>query len=291
MPRAEVRALLAMTWLATALGAGTAAAQSRTERLPLWELGAGAALAYLPDYRGADQARGYLLPFPYFVYRGEFVKADREGLRARFFDTRYVELDVSVGATVPVKSSDNGARAGMPDLKPTLEIGPVLKIHLAHIGESEPGRRDYEFDLRLPVRRALTWRDGGAVSVGTLAFPQLNLDRKVSFAGARWNLGLLAGGYFGDRAYHDYFYSVPPQFATPQRPEYRARGGFGGWQAIGAVSATYGRTWVGAFVKGDWLNGAVFEDSPLVRRRTNFAAGIGVSHIFARSQREVEVAR
>jgi outer membrane scaffolding protein for murein synthesis (MipA/OmpV family) len=291
MVRAETRALFVMACIAAVSGAGSAAAQTRSDTLPLWELGAGAALAYLPDYRGADEARGYLLPFPYFVYRGEFVKADREGVRARFFDTRYVELDFSLGATVPVNSEDNRARAGMPDLRPTVEVGPVLKIHLAHIGEGEPGRRDYEFDIRLPVRRAITWRDGGFSGVGTLAFPQLNFDRKIRFAGARWNLGLLAGGYFADRSYHDYFYSVPPAYATPQRPAYQARGGFGGWQAIVALSATYGRTWVGAFVKGDWLRGAVFEDSPLVKRRTNVAAGIGISHIFARSEREVEVAR
>lgn len=280
-----------MVCIASMCGAGPAAAQARSERLPLWELGAGAAIAYLPDYRGADEARGYLLPFPYFVYRGEFVKADREGVRARFFDTRYVELDFSVGATVPVNSEDNGARAGMPDLRPTVEVGPVLKIHLAHIGEGEPGRRDYEFDLRLPVRRAITWRDGGFSGVGTLAFPQLNLDRKIRFAGARWNLGLVVGGYFADRSYHEYFYGVPPAYAAPQRPAYQARGGFGGWQGIVALSATYGRTWIGAFVKGDWLRGAVFEDSPLVKRSTNVAAGVGVSHIFARSGREVEVPR
>lgn len=294
MARAEAPGLLRMRRVAVAAGslaAGLHCCAPRAEQLPLWEMGAGAAYARLPDYRGSDEAHGYLLPFPYLVYRGDFFKADRQGVRALFFDSRYAEVDFSAGATVPVNSGKNRARAGMPDLRPTVELGPQLKIHLAHVGEAAPGQRELELDLRLPVRLALTWRDGGPRDVGLLAFPNLNLDRKIDMAGGRWNLGLLAGGYFADRRYHDYFYGVAPQFATAERPAYSARGGFGGWQAIVALSATYGKTWLGGFVKADWLRGAVFEDSPLVRRRTNLSAGIGVSHVFARSERLVEVGR
>jgi outer membrane scaffolding protein for murein synthesis (MipA/OmpV family) len=271
--------------------AGPALAQNK-EELPLWEIGAGLAYARLPDYRGADEAHGYVLPFPYLIYRGEFLRSDREGVRALFLDTRYFQLDFSVGATVPVSSETNRTRAGMPDLRPTVEVGPALKFHLLQVGDGAPGNRDLELDFRVPVRRAFTWRDGGPRDVGTLAFPNLNLDQKVRFWGARWNLGMLVGGYFADRRYHDYFYGVAPEFATPQRPAYVARGGFSGWQSIVALSTTYGRrTWVGAFFKADWLEGATFEDSPLVRRRTNVSFGVGVSHIFARSERLVEVDR
>jgi MipA family protein len=35
------------------------------EEKPLWELGVGLALLRLPDYRGSDESRYYLLPFPY----------------------------------------------------------------------------------------------------------------------------------------------------------------------------------------------------------------------------------
>jgi outer membrane scaffolding protein for murein synthesis (MipA/OmpV family) len=270
--------------------AGPALAQVK-ELLPLWEVGGGLAYAHLPDYRGSDEAHSYLLPFPLLVYRGAFLKSDREGVRALFFDSRYVELELSAGATVPVRSKKNRTREGMSDLRPTLELGPLLKIHLAHIGEARPGERDLELDLRLPVRRAVTWRDGPR-DVGTLAFPHLALDQRVRFAGSRWNLGMLAGGYFADRRYNDYFYGVEPQFATASRPAYEARSGFSGWQLIVALSTTYGgKTWVGGFVKADWLKGATFEDSPLVRRRTNVSFGFGVSHIFARSDQQVEVTR
>jgi outer membrane protein len=257
------------------------------EMLPVWEVGIGLAYTHLPDYRGSDEARGYVLPFPLVVYRGDFFKSDREGVRAQFFDSRYIEVELSAGATVPVNSKDNKAREGMPDLRPTLELGPAVKVHLVSVGDAAPGDRDLELDFRLPVRVALTWRDGPR-DVGLIAFPSLALDNRVQFAGSRWNLGVVAGGYFADQRYHQYFYGVPQEFATPTRPAFTARGGFSGWQAILALSTTYNkRTWVGAFVKADWLKGATFDDSPLVRQRTNLAFGIGVSHILATSDEKV----
>lgn len=262
--------------------------EKKTE--PLWEAGAGVAAAYLPDYRGSDEARGYALPFPWFVYRGEFLKADREGVRAQFFDSPYAELELSLGATVPVRSSRNRARSGMPSLKPTLEVGPVLQIHLYRSEETARGR-DFEVDLRLPVRRALAWEDGGVKDVGTLAFPNLNVDRKLDMLGSRWNLGLALGAYYGDRRYYDYFYGVEPAFATATRPAYEARGGYGGTQALVALSTLYGRWWVGGFLRFDRVRGAVFDDSPLVRREHHVAGGFGVAWIFAESERRVPARR
>jgi outer membrane scaffolding protein for murein synthesis (MipA/OmpV family) len=278
----------ALVLVAGCWAAGAVSAESK-ELLPEWEVGAGLAYAHLPDYRGSDETRSYLLPFPLLVYRGDFFKSDREGVRAQFLDSRYFELELSAGATVPVSSKKNHAREGMPSLRPTLELGPALKVHVAHIGEARPGERDLELDLRVPVRFAVTWQDGGPRNVGLIAFPSLALDQKLRFAGSRWNLGMLAGGYFADRRYHEYFYGVKPEFATPERPAYTAPGGFSGWSSVIALSTTYGRTWVGGFVKGDWYNGAAFEDSPLLRQRKNFSFGFGVSHILATSDRQVEV--
>ena len=51
---------------------------AHAEPLPLWELGAGAAVVSFPDYRGSDRQRSYLLPLPYVVYRGDVLQIDRE---------------------------------------------------------------------------------------------------------------------------------------------------------------------------------------------------------------------
>ena len=140
-----------------------------------------------PDYRGSDESRLYAIPFPYVVYRGTFLKADKDGVRGAFFDSDRVELNVSVGASVPVKSDDNRAREGMPDLQPTVEFGPALDLNLWRSDD-----RRYKVDLRLPVRAAVTVM-GGMDGAGWEFSPRLTLDITDVAGLAGWNLGLLAG--------------------------------------------------------------------------------------------------
>ena len=59
------------------LAAGAAAPVRAAQDLPLWEAGVGVATVSFPAYRGSDQRQAFVLPTPYFVYRGEFLKADR----------------------------------------------------------------------------------------------------------------------------------------------------------------------------------------------------------------------
>ena len=95
---------------------------------------------------------------------------------------------------------------------------------------------------------------------------------------------------FYDRNYHDYFYSVDPRYATPQRPAYRAAGGaYSGSQAGLAWSKRYSKFWVGSYLHFDSLAGASFVDSPLVRRRYDWSAGFGFAWIVGRSRSSVEV--
>jgi hypothetical protein len=64
-----------------------------------------------------------------------------------------------------------------------------------------------------------------------------------------------------------YFYDVPAANATATRPEYRASGGFGGWQALAALSHRKDRWWFGAFIKYDNVSDAVFANFALVTQR------------------------
>jgi MipA family protein len=242
---------------------------------PLWELGIGVAGLRLPDYRGSDQGRSYLLPLPYFVYRGTWLKADRDGARALLFDSQRVKVDVSVAATRPTRSEDNVARAGMPNLPGTAEIGPNLNITLAASLKDR-----WKLDLRLPLRAAVTLQRTPKFA-GTTFSPNLNLD--IAGLGGGWNLGLLTGPVFADRKYHQRFYGVDAAYATAERPAYQAHGGYAGWQALAATSRRFGNTWVGTFVRYDTLRSAAFDDSPLVRRRSALTAGFGVAWILATS--------
>jgi outer membrane scaffolding protein for murein synthesis (MipA/OmpV family) len=258
-----------------------AAAPAPADERPLWELGAGVGAFALPDYRGSDQARGYVLPVPYVVYRGKFLKADRHGVRGELFDSDRLELNLSVAASLPVNSSRNDARSGMPDLRPSLELGPSLEFTLWRSGT---GRELLE--LRLPVRAAFTL-ESSPRAIGWVATPNLNLDLPGRGALAGWNFGLLAGPVYGSRRQHQYFYGVAPEFATPARPAYAAAGGYAGLQFLAAASRRYDTFWVGAFVRADTLRGAAFETSPLVKRDTYVAAGFAVAWVLGTSRERV----
>lgn len=270
------RALLICS-VALALSAPAAHAEEK----PLWEFGLGVGALAFPDYRGSDEARVYPVPVPYFVYRGPILKADRDGLRGRLFNREYVELDLSVGATIPVSSDDNAARRGMPDLKPTFEIGPSVEVHLWRSAD-----RDVKFDLVMPLRVPITI-ESSPRSLQWMFAPRLNIDFENFGGHAGWNFGAGVGPVFAADKFHDYFYSVPAQFATPQRPEYRADGGYSGMHVLAAVSKRFPSFWFGAFLRYDWLGGAEFADSPLMRRENYLAGGFGVAWMIGESKRRV----
>lgn len=263
--------------LAAALLAGGAGAQDK----PLWEAGLGVAALSFPAYRGADQRSNFLLPMPYLIYRGEVFKADRRGLRGELFDSDRIEFSVSAALSPPVSSDEIRARAGMPDLKASFEIGPELDFTLWR----SPDRARL-FRLLLPVRAAYTL-EGAPRDIGWVAHPKLNLDLADLPGLAGWNLGVLAGPLYGDKRQHAYYYSVDARYATAGRPAYAAGGGYAGMQYLAALSRRYRDFWVGAFVRYDNLAGADFAASPLVRSRDYVAGGVAVSWIFGESATRV----
>ena len=258
-----------------------ASAHPRDE--PLWEAGLGVAALRFPDYRGSEQSRTYGLPAPYFIYRGDLFKADRNGVRGILFNSDRVDLNLSIGASLPVDSSKNHAREGMPDLKPSVELGPSLEVNLWR----EPGQRA-RVDLRMPVRGAVTLERDPRY-VGTQFYPHVNLDLHDPLGYGGWNLGLQGGPVFTDARYNRYFYEVAPQFATAERPAYTPGGGFAGTQLLVALSKRFPKFWVGGFARYDSLAGAKFLASPLVTSKRYVAAGIGISWIFGESSKRVPV--
>jgi MipA family protein len=249
---------------------------------PLWEVGIGAGVAAFPHYPGSDQTRAWVFPFPYIVYRGKFFRADRDGVRGQFLDTDRVNFNVSVLGSLPVSSRDDNARAGMPDLKPTIEVGPSVEIHLWRSAS-----RDYLLDLRLPVRLGVTL-ESSPTTAGWQFTPNLNLDINNVAGVPNLRMGMFAGPMFADRRYASHYYSVGSQFAAPGRPEYNASGGYAGSQALLSMSRRFSRYWVGAFVRYANLSGAHFVDSPLVRQTSVLSGGLAVAWIFGQSSTMVK---
>ena len=250
------------------------AAAARADQ-PLWELGAGAAALSVPHYRGSDESHDWLLPVPYFVYRGRILRSDRDGTRAVLLDTERLDFDLSAAASPPTKSGDDRARAGMPDLSPTLSIGPNMNAHLGR----GPG---WKLDLRVPLRAVFTVGSHPR-AIGWELSPVLNLDLQMQ----GWNIGLQGGPLAATRAYHGYFYDVDAAYATAARPAYRAGGGAAGWAATASASRRLGDWWLAGFVRADSLAGAVFDASPLVRHRSNVTYGVSASWVFKVSDERV----
>lgn len=268
--------------LLVAAGAMGWTVASHAEQKPLWEAGLGIGALVFPDYRGADEIEVYPVPVPYFVYRGEFLKADREGVRGELFDRDYAELSISLSATIPVRSEDNAARRGMPDLKPTLELGPSLDLHLWRSADER-----FKLDLVMPLRVPVTVESAPEIA-GWVFSPRLNLDVEHVAGFVGWNFGVGLGPIVAGRKFHDYFYSVEPRFATAERPAYDADGGYSGTHLLASLSKRFPRYWVGAYLRYDTLSGAAFEDSPLVKRNSYVAGGIGIAWMIGQSKRLVE---
>ena len=251
-----------------------AASALHAEPLPRWEIGAGVALLNLPDYRGADERTTHVLPMPYLIYRGDVLRADRDGIRGILFSGERFRLNLSLNGTLPVSDSNNNARKGMEDLQPTVEIGPTLDMSLWRAAD---GRS--KLDLRLPLRGSITL-DSSPEHIGWLLYPNLAFSMRAPFAMSGWNMGLVAGSYVTDRRYNTYFYTVAPRYAAFDRPAYQAPGGYGGSQLTWTLSKRYRSHWIGLFARYDTLHGAAFEDSPLVKEPDAFSAGIAISWIF-----------
>jgi outer membrane scaffolding protein for murein synthesis (MipA/OmpV family) len=264
-------ALLAMCWAMPAL----------PKEEPLLEYGLGVGAVAFEDYRGSNSSHVYPLPIPYLVYNGKFLKADRAGVRGTLFNQDRVELNLSFTATTPVRNDRE--RNGMPDLRSTVELGPSLELHLLRSADAR-----IKFDLRMPLRAAFTV-EASPRMIGWTFTPRFNLDVADPLGLPGWNVGLLVGPLFADRRYHDYFYTVAPQYATAARPAYQAVGGYAGTQAISSLSKRFPHFWVGAYMRYDTLSGAAFVDSPLVQRKSYWSAGFGISWMIHRSSTMVEV--
>lgn len=97
---------------------------------PLWELGAFGVGVSQQAYPGSDQQVSRGLVLPYLVYRGRFLRADRETAGLRAIKTPSFELDVGVAGSFGAKSDDIKARSGMPDLGTLVEFGPRLRWNI-----------------------------------------------------------------------------------------------------------------------------------------------------------------
>jgi len=239
---------------------------------PRWELGAGVAALTMPAYRGSSEQRGYLLPVPYAIYRGEVLKVDREKVSGLLFTSERVKLDVSLSGSAPAASKGLKAREGMPDLAASVEVGLELDVLL-----SEGSGHRLEFNL--PVRRVVAVDLSGPAAIGWVTNPSLTLAvRNVGGRGA-WEVGISGGPLWADAGMHGYYYGVSPDLATADRPAYRAHGGYSGSVLTLGATRRFPRAWVALFLRANLLQGVAFGGSPLLEERVGWLAGLVISWV------------
>jgi len=189
--------------VASALAVGCFAAvmstPARSAELPLWEIGLGPSVISVPYYRGSADNNTLVLPFIYPVYRGDRLRVDNRGIRGKIFQSDRVRLDVSADANSPGKTDDIQGREGMPDLDPTIQIGPSAQIRLWE----KPGGSQ-TLTLNLPLRGVFAL-NSGLDDIGYTFTPHVTWNRNVELFARKWRLGVSAGLHLGSGDYHDYY--------------------------------------------------------------------------------------
>lgn len=252
--------------LALLLFAGRAMAQ---EPLPTLEIGVGAIALNIPDYRGSADSSSYLLPTPYFKYRGDRLRVD-DGAKGVIFESEDLLFTLSANFSFPV-DDDTSEREGMDELDAIFEIGPAINYRFYRMQHSA-------LWIDLPLRYGYTL-DSEFDNIGYIFEPRLSWRKPATRLG-EWKLFFSIGPLFANSDYHDYFYSVDPAEATSSRPAYQADGGYSGFRSTFAYSKRIGQYWLGGFIRYDNLDGAVIDDSPLVSENESWMGGIALAWVF-----------
>ena len=259
--------------------------ESTVIKEPLWEIGVVGASIYIPHYRGSDEYTWWALPMPYIIYRGDVIRATREGVRGIFFNSADFESSISVFGNPPVPD-DNEAREGMPDLDALFEIGPSLKWFI--FGRN-PIQKLY---LMGSLRAASSINFDGGVNFEYQGFNgEFNLiyhDRQF-YKNHGFKYFIKAGLNMADHKLNSYFYDVPTMYVTSDRSAFQSDGGYAGFSLTVSIQQDITKNIaIGFYSRWDNLNGTVYADSPLVREDNNFVGGCALIWKMAHSKRNVE---
>jgi outer membrane scaffolding protein for murein synthesis (MipA/OmpV family) len=267
-------------WLAAAVAgpAGEREAQGK----PLWEIGGGAGVVVFPNYRGSREYNVWAAPLPLLIYRGRIWQISRDGVRAQLVDHPRFGINFSGRVSLPVDNDGDALREGMPDLDPTIKAGPRLSWLL-----SDPQRRErHSLSFDFPVYAVIATDLSDFEGIGVSIQPRLLWRQRwsVPHHDRDWSYSLSAGPLWASDAYHEYYYSVAPRFATPARPAFDASGGYSGFTVAAGLYHRRGRLRIGAYASVDYLRGAVFEDSPLVATTESYLGGFYLAWTFWESE-------
>jgi len=251
---------------------------------PLWEAGFVTAAFSGPAYPAADDETTAVFISPYVIYRGDIFSVGDEGaFRALAFANDNVELDLSLGASLPANSEDDADRADMPDLDFLFEIGPQLIWHAAR---HDFGQWQGDFDIKLRARSVISL--GDFVTKGFLFEPSFVYELKSkTHRHLSWQADLEL--LYGNDRLNRYFFEVADAYDTPSRPPYAAEAGYIGAEIGLGLSYPVNdnlRLFIGGNV--ELYDGAANQDSPLFKEDVAYSGGMVVVYSFYESQARVK---
>ncbi len=192
-------------------------------REPLWEFQVVAFGQNFPAYPSSADQNMTLLPLPFPVYRGKFLRfgEDLDELASgQIVDTDRVKLSLGVSASFPEDSDSLAMRNGMPDLDFLVEAGPEIKFRLR--GGEQDAR---ELNLSLQLRAAVSLDGLDSKGRGVVFNPEIEyLARDLLGEGNEVKLRL--SSTWASDEFMNYFFGVAPQFATTDRTAFNARSGY-----------------------------------------------------------------
>ena len=270
---------LARLWLCLAAGLPLGVSAEQFDE-PLWEVGFVSAAFSGPAYPAADDDTAAAFISPFVIYRGDIFSVGDEGaFRALAFSNDNVELDVSLGASLPANSEDDADRADMPDLDFLFEIGPQLIWHAAR---HDYGKWEGLFDVKLRARSVISLVDfdtQGFLLEPTFVYEwQSKTRRHLSWQA---DLELL----YGNQRLNRYFFEVADGFDTPIRPLYAAEAGYMGAEIGLGLSYPVNdnlRLFIGGNV--ELYDGAANRESPLFKEDVAYSGGMVLVYSFYESE-------
>ena len=190
--------------------------QAAEPKLPLWEYGVGLGYLHFAQYPASNQTTDLLIPFPTFQYRGNILRADdKEGARAYILKGHIWSLEFSGFGLPALRSEDNRARTGMPDLPWMAHMGPQVVGHLSDA-----------FEFKLGLFQALSTDFKLTKTIGQL------IDAKFIYTASTQIYDVNSFGFLAlelKAASADYlatYFSVESKFANSDRSFFDAQSGF-----------------------------------------------------------------
>jgi hypothetical protein len=251
---------------------------------PLWEMDLAAFARYGPSYPASENSQLNIVPLPFPIYRGKILRVGddtEKPISTRIFRRDKIKLDIDFGLNFSVDSDEVDARVGMPDLDLVLEAGPQLELQFAE----SPRHGDMFLDLQL--RGAVSF-DGLDPSWRGLVFAsQLKYVRPIRLA-KKTEVSVRLTPEWGSEDYMDFFYTVAPEFATPDRAAYAANSGYLGTKLSFSLDQRLNKKLrILAGVRFGFYGGAQNRNSPLFTDDTTTTVYFAFLWKFWESKRKV----